>query len=195
MVKIGLTGGIGSGKTTVAEVFKQLGVSVYSSDDRAKSIMVNDTALMKEIVSVFGSESYTNGQLNRTYIASKVFSSQSDLAKLNSIVHPALKRDFDLWCTKQVGVYILKEAAILFESNAHIGLDKVILVTAPLESKISRVLKRDSASKEEVLSRMDKQWSDTKKRVLSDFEIVNDEKESVINQVLSIHEILCKLSQ
>jgi len=168
---------------------------VYSSDDRAKSIMVNDTALMKEIVSVFGSESYTNGQLNRTYIASKVFSSQSDLAKLNSIVHPALKRDFDLWCTKQVGVYILKEAAILFESNAHIGLDKVILVTAPLESKISRVLKRDSASKEEVLSRMDKQWSDTKKRVLSDFEIVNDEKESVINQVLSIHEILCKLSQ
>ncbi len=194
MVKIGLTGGIGSGKTTVAQVFEQLGISVYSSDDRAKSIMVSDKRLRGEIISVFGIESYIEGKLNRAYIAAKVFSSQSELAKLNAIVHPALKRDFDLWCKKQKSTYILKEAAILFESNAYLGLDKVVLVTAPKELRISRVLKRDLSTKEEVLSRMDKQWSDTQKRDLSDFEIVNDEKQSVLKQVLALHEQLMRLS-
>ena len=191
MIKIGLTGGIGSGKTTVAQVFSQLGVSVYSSDKRAKYIMVSDPKLMNEIRAAFGPESYFKGVLNRTYIAAKVFSNQSELNKLNAIVHPALKRDFDLWCIQQKGVYLVKEAAILFESKAHIGLDKVILVTAPEELKISRVLKRDSSTRKEVLSRMDKQWSDTKKRALSDFEIQNDEQHSILNQVLSIHKSLC----
>lgn len=194
MMKIGLTGGIGSGKTTVAEVFKQMGVSVYSSDDRAKSIMVSDVDLMHQITECFGAVSYVNGQLNRAYIAEKVFSNQSELNKLNAIVHPVLKVDFDLWCSEQKGFYILKEAAILFESKAYLGLDKVVLVTAPQELKITRVLKRDSSTRKEVLSRMDKQWSDEKKRALSDFEIVNDAQESVINQVLAIHKSLSALA-
>ena len=194
MMKVGLTGGIGSGKTTVAQVFSHLGVSVYSSDERAKSIMISDSELMLQIKAAFGSEAYINGSLNRTYIAAKVFSNQSELNKLNTIVHPALKRDFDLWCTQQKGVYIVKEAAILFESKAHIGLDKVVLVTAPEELKISRVLNRDSSTRKEVLSRMDKQWSDVEKRVLSDFEIQNDEQHSVLNQVLAIHKSLCLLA-
>jgi len=193
MLKVGLTGGIGSGKTTIAEVFKQMGVAVYSSDDRAKSIMVNDVALRLEITNTFGTESYSNNQLNRAYIARKVFSNSVELAKLNAIVHPALKKDFVLWCSNQKGLYILKEAAILFESNAHVGLDKVILVSAAKEIKLTRVLKRDSSTREEVLLRMDKQWSDEKKRVLSDFEIVNDEDESVINQILEIHKSLSLL--
>jgi len=194
MMKIGLTGGIGSGKTTVAEVFKQMGVSVYSSDDRAKSIMVSDVDLMHQITEYFGTESYINGELNRAYIAKKVFSNQSELNKLNAIVHPVLKVDFDLWCSEQKGFYILKEAAILFESKAYLGLDKVVLVTAPQELKITRVLKRDFSTRKEVLSRMDKQWSDEKKRALSDFEIVNDAQESVIKQVLAIHKSLCALA-
>lgn len=193
MLKVGLTGGIGSGKTTIAEVFKQMGIAVYSSDDRAKSIMVNDVALRLEITNTFGTESYSNNQLNRAYIARKVFSNSVELAKLNAIVHPALKKDFVLWCSNQKGLYILKEAAILFESNAHVGLDKVILVSAAKEIKLTRVLKRDSSTREEVLLRMDKQWSDEKKRVLSDFEIVNDEDESVINQILEIHKSLSLL--
>ena len=193
MLKVGLTGGIGSGKTTIAEVFKQMGVAVYSSDDRAKSIMVNDVALRLEITNTFGTESYSNNQLNRAYIARKVFSNSVELAKLNAIVHPALKKDFVLWCSNQKGLYILKEAAILFESNAHVGLGKVILVSAAKEIKLTRVLKRDSSTREEVLLRMDKQWSDEKKRVLSDFEIVNDEDESVINQILEIHKSLSLL--
>ena len=193
MLKVGLTGGIGSGKTTIAEVFKQMGVAVYSSDDRAKSIMVNDVALRLEITNTFGTESYSNNQLNRAYIARKVFSNSVELAKLNAIVHPALKKDFVLWCSNQKGLYILKEAAILFESNAHVGLDKVILVSAAKEIKLTRILNRDSSTREEILLRMDKQWSDEKKRVLSDFEIVNDEDESVINQILEIHKSLSLL--
>ena len=193
MLKVGLTGGIGSGKTTIAEVFKQMGIAVYSSDDRAKSIMVNDVALRLEITNTFGTESYSNNQLNRAYIARKVFSNSVELAKLNAIVHPALKKDFMLWCSNQKGLYILKEAAILFESNAHVGLDKVILVSAAKEIKLTRILNRDSSTREEILLRMDKQWSDEKKRILSDFEIVNDEDESVINQILEIHKSLSLL--
>ena len=194
MMRHGITGGIGSGKSTVAEIFKQLGISVYSSDERAKSVILSDMSLKLRIVETFGDESYSEGKLNRTFIAGKVFSNQSELNKLNAIVHPALKRDFDLWCLKQNGIYILKEAAILFESKAHIGLDKVILVSAPKELKISRVLKRDKSTRKEVLLRIDKQWSDEKKRALSDFEILNDEQESLIKQVLAIHKSLCKLA-
>ena len=194
MKRLGITGGIGSGKTTVAEIFKQLGISVYSSDERAKFLMLSDVSVKLKIIKTFGDESYSEGKLNRTFIAGKVFSNQSELNKLNAIVHPALKRDFDLWCLKQNGIYILKEAAILLESMAHIGLDKVILVSAPKELKISRVLKRDKSTRKDVLLRIEKQWSDEKKRALSDFEILNDEQESVIKQVLAIHKYLCELA-
>jgi len=187
MIKIGLTGGIGSGKTTVAAVFAQLGISIYLSDDRAKALMVNDEELQTAIVSLFGEESYASGQLNRYYIASKVFSDKKELERLNALVHPALKKDFDLWCIEQTSPYILKEAAILFESGANKGLDKVILVEASAEIRKGRVMRRDKVSSESVLARMEMQWSDERKKALSDYIILNDDKCSVLEQVLKIH--------
>jgi len=193
MYKIGITGGIGSGKSTVAELFKILGVSVYSSDQRAKFLMVSNPLVRTQIQNAFGEKAYMGKELNKVYIASKVFSNSKELKKLNAIVHPAVKIDFDLWCLSQKSAYVLKEAAILFESKANIGLDKVILVTAPKALRISRVVDRDQSSEKEVLGRMDKQWSDLKKRTLSDFEIVNNEKKSVLAQVLVIHKAIVDL--
>ncbi len=187
MLKIGLTGGIGSGKSTVAETFAQLGIAIYLSDDRAKALMVNNEELKSAIISLFGEESYKSGQLNRSYIASKVFSDKMELEKLNALVHPELKKDFDLWCVDQTSPYIIKEAAILFESGANRGLDKVILVEAPQELRINRVMNRDKVSYESVLARIDKQWSDERKKSVSDYVVMNDEKCSVLEQVLKVH--------
>jgi len=193
MIKIGLTGGIGSGKSTVASIFKQLGVSVYFSDTRAKFLMASDPKVIAQIEDSFGSASYVNGQLNKTYISKKVFSDTRALKTLNSIVHPAVKNDFNLWCTTQKGPYIIKEAAILFESKSNIGLDKVILVSSPKELKMSRVLKRDQTDEKSVLERMDAQWKDSEKRLLADYEIRNDEKKSLIEQVNFLHKCFCAL--
>ena len=193
MIKIGLTGGIGSGKSTVASIFKQLGVSIYFSDTRAKFLMASDSKVIAQIEDAFGSKSYVNGQLNKTYISKKVFSDTRALKTLNSIVHPAVKNDFNLWCTTQKGPYIIKEAAILFESKSNIGLDKVILVSSPKDLKLSRVLKRDQTDKKSVLERMDAQWKDSEKRLLADYEIRNDEKKSLIEQVNFLHKCFCAL--
>jgi dephospho-CoA kinase len=193
MIKIGLTGGIGSGKSTVASIFKQLGVSIYFSDTRAKFLMASDSKVIAQIEDAFGSKSYVNGQLNKTYISKKVFSDSRALKTLNSIVHPAVKNDFNLWCTTQKGPYIIKEAAILFESKSNIGLDKVILVSSPKDLKLSRVLKRDQTDKKSVLERMDAQWKDSEKRLLADYEIRNDEKKSLIEQVNFLHKCFCAL--
>tara|TARA_B100001059_G_C17741729_1_gene532043 strand:- start:115 stop:696 length:582 start_codon:yes stop_codon:yes gene_type:complete len=193
MIKIGLTGGIGSGKSTVASIFKQLGVSIYFSDTRAKFLMASDPKVIAQIEDSFGSESYVNGQLNKTYISKKVFSDTRALKMLNSIVHPAVKNDFNLWCTTQKGHYIIKEAAILFESKSNIGLDKVILVSSPKDLKMSRVLKRDQTDEKSVLERMDAQWKDSEKRLLADYEIRNDEKKSLIEQVNFLHKCFCAL--
>jgi len=193
MIKIGLTGGIGSGKSTVASIFKHLGVAIYFSDTRAKFLMASDPKVIAQIEDSFGSESYVNGQLNKTYISKKVFSDSRALKTLNSIVHPAVKNDFNLWCTTQKGIYIIKEAAILFESKSNIGLDKVILVSSPKELKLSRVLKRDQTDEKSVLERMDAQWKDSEKRLLADYEIRNDEKKSLIEQVNFLHKCFCAL--
>ena len=193
MIKIGLTGGIGSGKSTVASIFKQLGVSIYFSDTRAKFLMASDPKVIAQIEDSFGSESYVNGQLNKTYISKKVFSDTRALKTLNSIVHPAVKNDFNLWCTTQKSHYIIKEAAILFESKSNIGLDKVILVSSPKDLKMSRVLKRDQTDEKSVLERMDAQWKDSEKRLLADYEIRNDEKKSLIEQVNFLHKCFCAL--
>ena len=192
MLKIGLTGGIGSGKSTVAEVFAQLGIAIYFSDDRAKALMVNNQELKSAIISLFGEESYKSGQLNRSYIASKVFSNKMELEKLNALVHPELKKDFDLWCVYQTSPYIIKEAAILFESGANRGLDKVILIEAPQLLRINRVMNRDKVNYESVLARIDKQWSDERKKSVSDYVIMNDEKCSVLEQVLKVHNELIR---
>ena len=187
MLKIGLTGGIGSGKTTVGEVFQQLGVSIYASDDRAKALMTEDLSLRSGLISLFGEQAFMNETLNRSYIASKVFSNSQLLAKLNTLVHPFVEKDFQAWCMCQTGAYVLKEAAILFESGAYKGLDEVVLVEAPIELRVNRVISRDGSHREDVIARMEMQWSDEKKKELSDHLIVNDEKSSLLEQVLKLH--------
>jgi len=189
MLKIGLTGGIGSGKTTVAKIFKQLGIPVYLSDDRAKALMLENESLRKSLIGLFGEQAYVDGVLNRAYLASIVFSNDEALAKLNELVHPILQKDFELWSSHQQSPYIIKEAAILLESGANKGLDKVVLVEAPKELKISRVVQRDHVEYEDVLARMNKQWTDSQKREHSDYVISNDEKSSLLEQVLKLHDI------
>ena len=189
MIKVGLTGGIGSGKTTIAKIFKQLGVPVYFSDDRARDLMLNNKSLQESLISLFGDEVFIDGLLNRTYIASKVFSNPKELAKLNALVHPFVQRDFDVWSASQSANYVLKEAAILFEAGAHKLLDKVVLVESPKNLKVSRVMVRDRMLRKEVLMRMERQWSDHQKRINADYIIQNDEKYSLINQILKLHNI------
>tara|TARA_B100000287_G_C20628332_1_gene778745 strand:+ start:221 stop:805 length:585 start_codon:yes stop_codon:yes gene_type:complete len=189
MIKIGLTGGIGSGKTTVANIFKQLGAPVYFSDDRAKDLMLNNQFLRESLISLLGDKVIIDGVLNRSYIASKVFSNPKELIKLNALVHPFVQKDFDVWSASQNSFYVLKEAAILFETGADKFLDKVVLVESPEDLKVSRVMLRDRMTKEEVLMRMSKQWSDNQKRTNADYIIYNDEKTPLINQILKLHSI------
>ena len=174
---VGLTGGIGSGKSTIAAYFKKRGVPVYIADDEAKKIM-NDPEVVKKVQSVFDENIIENKQLNRKKIAELVFSSPEQLKKLNSIVHPEVKKHFLDWVKKhEKHPFVIKEAAILFESGTYKDCDKIILVTAPEDLKIARVMKRDSVSREQVLERMKNQWSDEKKIPLSDYVIQNTDLE------------------
>jgi dephospho-CoA kinase len=191
MLKIGITGGIGSGKTTVCKVFETLGVPVFYADVVAKQIMVKDEMLIEGIKETFGMESYLpGGMLNNKHIAGIVFNDTMALEKLNALVHPAVFRAFDRWAASvPVGCpYTLKEAALLFESGSYKMCDYNILVTAPLASKISRVMLRDGVTAAQVQARMDKQFSDEQKLKLADFQISNDESSSIILQVLNLHE-------
>ncbi len=184
---IGLTGGIGSGKSTVAKMFKQLGVSIYIADDEAKNMMNGDTVLKNQIIDLFGDQSYMNGKLNRPYIADIVFNDKSKLTALNTIVHPAVAQHFMLWKSKQSGDYVIKEAAILFENGGHKQCDYTILVCAPLEIRIQRVLDRDNSTREQVLSRTNNQWDDSEKIPLADFVINNVNIEKTKAKVYEIH--------
>lgn len=190
MLKIGLTGNIGSGKTTVSKIFEVLGIPVFYADDAAKWVMVNDEQLIKELKADFGDESYfDDGSLNRKHIASIVFNNDDALAKLNSIVHPATFRAFDNWVAGIKGVpYVVKEAALLFESDSYKYCDHTILVTAPLETRIKRVMQRDGFSREEIEKREAHQFTEEKKVQLADQIIKNDDSELVIPQVLRVHE-------
>ncbi|MAQ76139.1 MAG: dephospho-CoA kinase [Aquimarina sp.] len=176
MKVIGLTGGIGSGKSTVARKFNELGVPVYIADDRAKSLMVKNPEIIKGIVKIFGDEAYLDGHLNRAFIAGQVFSDKSLLQKLNNIVHPAVEKDFQSWIleeSKSSARYVIKEAAILFENGGYKKCDYTILVTAPKEERIQRVIERDHTNRQAVLDRIKNQWSDSKKVLLADFVIRN----------------------
>lgn len=157
MKKIGITGGIGSGKTIVCDIFKILGVKVYNSDTRAKELLDTDEEIVKSIKAVFGSEIYVSGKANRKLLAEKVFNNPEALRKLNSIVHPAVFADFDKWLGNHAHEpYIIKEAAIMLESGANKFLDKVVLVYSPVEIRLQRVMNRDNSSRDAVLSRMKK---------------------------------------
>ncbi|MGZ3755211.1 MAG: dephospho-CoA kinase [Mucilaginibacter sp.] len=190
MLKVGITGNIGSGKTTVSKLFELLGVPVFYADDVAKSIMVTDDLLIEEIKLAFGNDAYfTDGSLNRKYIAGIVFSDEKQLAKLNSLTHPAVFRAFDQWVAKITdSPYVVKEAALLFESTSYKMCDKSIMVTAPLEMRIARVIKRDGISRTEIESRNSRQFTEEKKIELADYIIKNDETELVIPQVLKLHQ-------
>jgi dephospho-CoA kinase len=194
MLKIGITGGIGSGKTTVAKVFETLGIPVYYADDEAKRIMNEDEGLKKKIVASFGKESYESGKLNRAYLASVVFNDSYKLDLLNSIVHPATIKDAEQWMQNKNTPYTLKEAALLFESGAAENLDYVIGVTAPQPLRIKRVMERDALTREEVLKRINRQIEEDIKMKLCDFVIVNDEQQLVIPQVIQLHKQLLSLS-
>lgn len=189
MLKIGVTGGIGSGKSTVCKIFEVCGAPVYYADDKAKQLMNKDEVLKNRIKEKFGEEAYTtSGKLNRTYLADKVFNDSEQLKMLNSIVHPYVFQDTLNWMqANQHESYVLYEAAIMYESGSYRMLDKTILVLSPEEDRIKRVMERDKVSREEVLARMQKQMPDEEKIKLADFIIYNDEEHELIPQVLALH--------
>ena len=190
MLKIGITGGIGAGKSTVAGIFKVLGVPVFDADATAKNILNTDSVLREQIAATFGSETYKNGLLDRKYLATLVFNNPNQLAKLNALVHPASIEAANIWakhCEEQGSPYILKEAALLFEAGTNVGLDFIIGVTAPVEMRIARVMERDHVTREEVLKRMQHQLDDTEKMKRCNFVIDNNEASLVIPEVLALH--------
>ncbi len=191
----GLTGGMGSGKTTVAGFFKDLNVPVYIADDAGKLLMNTSAEVRAKIISLLGKEAYSKDGLNRKFIASQVFNSEEKLQKLNDIVHPAVAEHFKKWKRQQNSAYVIYEAAILLEKGGNKTCDWVILVTAPMELKLERLLKRDQSTIEEIRGRMKHQWSDEQKRAIADFEIKNEELDSTKEQVRKIHEFLLKATK
>jgi len=199
MLKIGLTGGIGSGKTTVAKVFEVLGIPVYYADDAAKRLMNTDETLKKQIKNLFGESVYSGGILNRKQLAALVFNDPEKLELLNMLVHPVTISDAEKWMQQQAlsgehPPYTVKEAALIFESGAGQNLDYVIGVTAPAPLRILRTMQRDGIDREGVIARMDKQMDETIKMKLCDFVIKNDEQEMLLPQVLDLHKELLILS-
>lgn len=187
---IGITGGIGSGKTTVCSIFQALGVPVYNADERAKELMNTNPTLRAQIIDAFGAESYdAENRLNRPYIAQQVFNSSKDLNTINALVHPVVASDFEEWVDLHSNEkYVLKEAAILFESGANKYVDVSVLVVAPEALRIARVTKRDASTEEEVLKRMKNQWTQERKVKLADFIIHNDGVKLLIPQVIKLHQ-------
>ncbi len=194
MLRVGITGGIGSGKSTVTKIFRSLGVPVYFADDAAKRLMNEDPDLQFQLMKAFGADTYIEGVLNRKYLSSIVFNNPSKLELLNSIVHPITIHDAAVWMSKQTAPYVIKEAALIFESGSQDMLDHVIGVYAPESLRIYRVMKRDNVTREDVKARMRKQIEETVKMRLCDTVILNDEQHLVVPQVLELHERLKELS-
>lgn len=184
---VGLTGGIGSGKTTVAQIFEELGVPVYNSDHWAKRIMRSSKVAKRKIVALLGNESYGNGQLNKTFIAEKVFKDPKLLLQLNKIVHPLVRKSFRAWTQRQNHSFVIQEAAIIFEMGNQERYDYIILVTAPKEVRLARVMERDDMDQKEVLERMANQWPDSEKIPLSDFVISNLTLDKTASQVREVY--------
>lgn len=186
-LKIGLTGGIGSGKSTIAKMFELLNVPVYYADAASKRLYHTDKDLIAALKKQFGEDIYTNGQLNRSRLAAIVFNNKAQLDVLNRLVHPPTIRDAEEWIKRQTAPYVIKEAALLFESGSVAGLDYVVGVFAPSHLRIKRVMDRDGSSREDVQNRMSKQIDENIKMRLCDFVISNNEQELVIPQVLALH--------
>ena len=187
MLKIGLTGGLGSGKTTVANIFKVLGIPVFDADTVAKNLMENNLVLKEQLIKHFGPLVFEGEKLNRKWLANIVFKDPYELTVLNAIVHPITLYAAADWFSDQKAPYVIKEAALMFEAGAGSGLDYIIGVFAPQHIRIQRVMQRDGLNRNEVLERIDKQVSDSIKMKLCDFVIVNDEQQMLTEQVLALH--------
>lgn len=190
MMKVGLTGGMGSGKTTVAKIFEAFRIPVFYADEESKKILASNPNVKAKLVEKFGEKLFANGRLNRSYLANEIFKNKEALAFVNSVLHPAVAEAFLAWSKKQTAPYVLEEAAILFETGGYKKFDSTILVVAEKELRVKRVKARGGLKETEVLARMENQWSDEKKLPLADFVIYNDEKEMLTRQVLEIHENL-----
>jgi dephospho-CoA kinase len=189
MKVIGITGGIGSGKTTACKIFQELGVPVYYADARAKELMTTNVVLKNKIIQAFGEKAYAGNGLDRAYLAQQIFASKEKLSILNGLVHPAVANDFDDWLQEHNGEkYVLKEAAILFESGAYQNVDITVLVIAPEDLRLERVMQRDGSSKEDVLKRMNNQWTQERKVKLADHILNNDGRKLLLPQVLELHQ-------
>jgi dephospho-CoA kinase len=192
---IGLTGGIGSGKTTVANMFQELNVPVYIADLEAKRLMNNSKVIKRNLIEVFGSNAYKNDVINKSFIADKIFNNKELLHKMNTIVHPKVGVHFNKWKSKQSTLYVIKEAAILFENGGYLNCDAVITVTTSEKNRIQRVITRDNSTVEKVKAIIKNQWSDAKKIKLSQYVIINDKLSETKAQVIKIHqEILRTIS-
>lgn len=187
MKVVGLTGGIGSGKTTVANHFQDLGVPVYIADEHARELTDTDPGIREAITASFGDHFYKDGNLDRKKLASVVFKDEAKLEKLNAIIHPVVERHFKAWKAKQTAPYVVYEAAILFEKGGYKKFDFNILVTADREERIKRLINRDQSTREQILDRMGNQWDDQKKRPLADLEIININPVEVVSQVREFH--------
>ena len=190
MLKVGLTGGMGSGKTTVARIFEVMGIPIFYADAEAKKLMEQDPSLRDEIIKALGTESYNGSLPNRKYIAQKVFKDPEKLSILNSLIHPATITQALKWMDRQSAPFAIKEAAILFESNSHKKLDFVIGVQSPEDLRIARIKHRDNLTSEEIKARMSQQISQDDKMKLCNFVIINDERQSLIEQVLIVYKLL-----
>jgi len=193
MFRVGLTGGIGSGKSLICSILKHLGVPVYYADTEAKKLMNSDLELRKQIVRLFGEQAYGRGDLDSSYVAGQLFGDNALLKAMNSIVHPAVRKDFKRWAELQNDIpYVVEEAAILFESGAYKEMDFTVLTSAPEEVRIKRVMERDGSDRDSVLRRMGHQWSEEELKKLADHVIVNDGMQMLLPQVIELHNKLLK---
>ena len=189
MYKVGITGGIGSGKSTVCELLAAYGIAIYDSDARAKSLMAQDEALREALCAEFGAECYVDGELNRSYLASQVFGNEEALAKLNAIVHPAVRADFRAWAEQQTGCYVVLESAILFEAAFDNEVDTTLAVLAPKEERVRRAMERDGVDRESVLRRIEHQMSDDELHARAKRSIVNLHREYLESDVEQLHKM------
>lgn len=193
MVVVGLTGGIGSGKTTILKFFESFGIPIYIADDEAKALMNRSKVIKRKLIQLFGESAYIDGKLNRTYLASKIFNDKSLLSKMNAIVHPKVASHFKRWLNKQNAPYVIKEAAIIFENNLENQYDYIITVVADEHLRIERVMKRDNASVEKIKSIISNQLPDSEKIKKSDFVITNNDLDSAKAQVTAINQQILQL--
>lgn len=191
MYKVGITGGIGSGKSTVCRLFEQNGIAVYDSDARAKALMAEDATLREQLVEAFGAECYNEQGLNRAYLAGRVFGDEVELQRLNGIVHPAVKDDFRRWADAQRGAYVVLESAILFESGFDAEVDTTLAVMAPMEERLRRTAERDGTDMEAIKRRMEHQLSDDELHSRAARTIVNLRMDYLESDVEQLHKIYC----